>query len=283
MLICRDGLGLVRQSQAEEDRDEVGEIGQHLCERGIAVVAEEGFEKQAEGGVFVDEGVDVPDVLDDRWDPADLAELMHAVRDKSRREEDQQEASDLEEAAQVEADDGREHRPAEQDGCAETENRADEGLHGVGGEDGSGEEERQFDALAQDGEEGYEEHCPFASAKRSLVDFGFDLALERAGGAAHPEDHPGEERGGEEHGDALEDLFARAFKRKTEHGEQDAAQNAERDRGERPRPDGGNQLRAAHLTQRAEHNSDNERGFDAFTEGEQVTWEHEHLDENDEG
>ena len=212
MLICCDGFGFVRQSQTEEDRDEVCRVGQHFGEGRVAVVTEEGFEEQAEGGVFIDERVDIPDMLDDRGDPADLVELMDAMRDDACREEDQQETRHLEEAAQVEAEDGREDGPAEQDGRAETEDRADEGLERVGGEDRGGEEERQFDALAQDGDEGHEEDGALARAKRGAMDICFDVAFERARRAAHPEDHPGEQRGGEDHGDAFEDLFGRAFK-----------------------------------------------------------------------
>lgn len=277
MLICRDGLGLVRQSQADEDRDEVGRVGEDFGERGIAVVTEEGFEEQAEGGVFVDERVHIPDVLDDGGNPADLIELVDAVRDETCREEDQQEACHLEEAAQVEADDGREDRPAEQDGRAEAEDRADEGLERVGGEDGGGEEEGEFDALAQDGEESDEEDGTLARGEGGFVDVRFEVRFERAGGAAHPEDHPGEQRGGGDHGDAFEDLFSGAFEGKSKGGEQDGGQQAERGGRESPQPDGGDQIRAAHLTQRAEHDADDQGGFDAFTEGEQVTWEHGHL------
>ena len=219
--------GFVVASPEDEDGRDVSEVGDDLGEGWVAVVTEEGLQQLPRQRVLVEDHVHIPDVFDNGRNPADFIELVNAMRDESRREEDEQNAGDLEEFTQVKAHSGGEDGVTEQRRRAETEDRADQNLNDGGACLGlvarkkrGGDEDGELNALTHDRHERHPEDRALAGGGGGLVHARFEFAFEEAGLFAHPEDHPGEDACGEKHGDALEDLLGRPFERHAEGGEQ---------------------------------------------------------------
>ena len=171
-----EGAGLVRELQAEQDRNEINRVSQHLGQGGVAIVAE-GLQRLTEGRVLVQDSVHIPDVPMSRGNPAGLVELMDAVRDQTSHEEDQQKAV-TSKTTQVEADDGgRGSTGQTRIAVPRTERGAEQGLQCVRGKDRGGQEECQLDALTQMARKATRKTARCLPRRRTL-DFSFDVAPE---------------------------------------------------------------------------------------------------------
>jgi len=254
--------------------DDIGEIGNHFGQGWVAVIAKEGLKQLTGNRILVQDHVHIPDVFDNGGDPADLVELVNAMRNKSGCEKDEQNAGHLEEFAQVEADSGGEYCVSEQRGGAQPEDRTRQGLDEVGGifdliacKECRGDEDGKLEAFTDHCHERQREYRPFARGCGSFVDSVFEFALKEAGLFAHPENHPGEDAGCDEHGYAFEDLFSLFFKRHAKTGEDNRCENTDEDCAQGSKPNGRGQVCAADLADCAEDNADDESGFEPFAQG----------------
>src|SRR5512145_1696873 len=66
----------IHPAHQENNRYEVAGVGYRFCQRRVAIVAKQRLEELAERGRFGDHGVEVVNVLEDGWNPAQLVELV---------------------------------------------------------------------------------------------------------------------------------------------------------------------------------------------------------------
>src|SRR5208337_3766435 len=105
---------------------------------------------------------------------------------------------DLEEFLQINLDAALDEHHAEQDGNGHAQDGADEAHQLVRVQGYSGENQNGFDALAQDHEEDEEEETDPRVATGEQADLRFNLALERAAGLHHEDDHGDDEDGSDQ-------------------------------------------------------------------------------------
>ena len=94
-------------------------------------------------------------------------------------------------------------------------------------------------------------------------DLGFDFALHRSRGLVHEPDHADHKGRGGEHDPAFDDVGV-----EVQVGNEDGGEDAGDEGGAEAPKDGSFELVAADLREVGEDNADDERGFDAFAEGD---------------
>ena len=100
---CHNLFGIAALEENSHN-SEINKVANHFREGWVAIVTKESLEQLAQNGFFVDDRVHIPNVFDDVGNPADFVEFMNAMRHQPTCEQDENETSDLKEAAQVEAD-----------------------------------------------------------------------------------------------------------------------------------------------------------------------------------
>ena len=192
---------------------------------------------------------------------------MHCLADQAGSEEDQQHAGDLEEHAQVDvlAEAVDEH--ADHSGDNQAEEPAE---HHLGSRCiarfGAEQEQHCLEALACNGHE--RDHRDGAGGG-GAVHLRAEIAAQRPGVLAHPENHPGQHDGGGERQEPFDGLFGLSFELAHEDVEQQAGDDADGRCDGCPGPDRTGSIGSAGLHQVTEEDGEHQRDLEAFAQSDE--------------
>lgn len=248
------------------------------CDRGATLVFEQHHE--AGEGEHGDEEEEI--VADDRADEAHLggaggedaifAELVQPADHELEGHEIKDDCGDAEEALQVDFDAAADEEHAEDHSHGDPEQGAGKAEEFGGVERDRRKDQDGFDAFAEHQQEDEEEEADagdavFAAGESG--DLGFDLALHGAGGLVHEPDHAYHEDSSREHDPAFNNVGI-----EVEMGDNDGDADAGGDGSPESPEHDTLQLVAANLCKIGEDDSDDQRGFDPFAEGDDKCLQH---------
>ena len=134
----------------------------------------------------------------------------------------------------------------------------------------------ELEPLAADGEEHHSDQRKTLAIARtqSVVDRIVQLRLDRPRRFLHPEHHRGQDRGRQQRDQAFEKLLLALGEFAVGADEGEANGEADGDCSAHADPHHGQPLRAAGLLEIARDDADDQRGFDAFAEHDEIGGEH---------